>query len=374
MEPFTGVFTTHFDFHALHDTILKLDELGHDVPTLYKHLEDSTGIKIADVPVSDKQVISLFTSTKALKFEEEDPVLLPLGTYGLPEFGTNFTIQMLKDSQPKLFSDLLQISGLSHGTDVYVGNAKDLIANGTCTISEVIGTRDNIMVYLMHKGVEPSLAFKIMEITRKGNAKKLFDETIYNAFKENNVPEWYVESCKKIKYMFPKAHAAAYVTGAVKLGWFKINRPSEFYAAVLTKHTENIEIKTVMGGKNAVKSRIQQIQANPDASAKEQSMVEAYLLIYEMMNRGIHFLPVHYLKSDATKYVIENGDLRLPLLAIDGCGENAARSLKETINKNNYVSIEDIQIESGMNKSVMQKLEDMNVFEGLDKSAQMTFF
>ena len=285
--------------------------MGHDVPTLYKHLEDSTGIKIADVPVSDKDVISLFTSTKALKFEEEDPVLLPLGTYGLPEFGTNFTIQMLKDSQPKLFSDLLQISGLSHGTDVYVGNAKDLIANGTCTISEVIGTRDNIMVYLLHKGVEPSLAFKIMEITRKGNAKKLFDDTIYNAFKENNVPDWYVESCKKIKYMFPKAHAAAYVTGAVKLGWFKVNRPSEFYAAILTKHTENIEIKTVMGGKSAVKSRIQQIQSNPDASAKEQSMVEAYLLIYEMMNRGIHFLPVHYLKSDATKYVIENGDLRL---------------------------------------------------------------
>ncbi len=359
---------------TLHDTILKLDELGHDVPTLYKHLEDSTGIKIADVPVSDKDVISLFTSTKALKFEEEDPVLLPLGTYGLPEFGTNFTIQMLKDSQPKLFSDLLQISGLSHGTDVYVGNAKDLIANGTCTISEVIGTRDNIMVYLLHKGVEPSLAFKIMEITRKGNAKKLFDDTIYNAFKENNVPDWYVESCKKIKYMFPKAHAAAYVTGAVKLGWFKVNRPSEFYAAILTKHTENIEIKTVMGGKSAVKSRIQQIQSNPDASAKEQSMVEAYLLIYEMMNRGIHFLPVHYLKSDATKYVIENGDLRLPLLAIDGCGENAARSLKETIGKNNFVSVEDIQIESGINKSVMQKLEDMNVFEGLDKSAQMTFF
>ncbi len=213
-----------------------------------------------------------------------------------------------------------------------------------------------------------------MEITRKGNAKKLFDDTIYNAFKENNVPDWYVESCKKIKYMFPKAHAAAYVTGAVKLGWFKVNRPSEFYAAILTKHTENIEIKTVMGGKSAVKSRIQQIQSNPDASAKEQSMVEAYLLIYEMMNRGIHFLPVHYLKSDATKYVIENGDLRLPLLAIDGCGENAARSLKETIGKNNFVSVEDIQIESGINKSVMQKLEDMNVFEGLDKSAQMTFF
>lgn len=369
-----GVITTHFDFHALHDTILKLDELGHDVPTLYKHLEDTTGKKIADVPTSDPSVLSLFTSTKALKFEEEDPNLLPLGTYGLPEFGTNFTIQMLKDSKPKLFSDLLQISGLSHGTDVYVGNAKDLIANGTCTISEVIGTRDNIMVYLMHKGVEPGLAFKIMEITRKGNAKKLFDETIYNAFKENNVPDWYVESCKKIKYMFPKAHAAAYVTGAVKLGWFKVYHPSEFYAAVLTKHTENIEIKTVLGGKAAVKSRIQQIQSNPEASQKEQSMVEAYLLIYEMLNRGIKFLPVHYLKSDATKYVIEDGDLRLPLLSVDGCGENAARSLKETIASNNFVSVEDIQVESGINKTVMQKLEDMNVFEGLAKSAQMTFF
>lgn len=369
-----GVITTHFDFHALHDTILKLDELGHDVPTLYKHLEDSTGIKIADVSTSDANVLSLFTSTKALKFEEEDSNLLPLGTYGLPEFGTNFTIQMLKDSKPKLFSDLLQISGLSHGTDVYLGNAKDLIANGTCTISEVIGTRDNIMVYLMHKGVEPGLAFKIMEITRKGNAKKLFDENIYNAFKENNVPEWYVESCKKIKYMFPKAHAAAYVTGAVKLGWFKVYRPSAFYAAVLTKHTENIEIKTVLAGKNAVKSRIQQIQANPEASAKDKAMVEAYLLVYEMLNRGIKFLPVHYLKSDATNYVIEDGDLRLPLLAVEGCGENAAKSLKETIEKNNFVSVEDIQVESGINKTVMQKLEEMNVFDGLDKTAQMTFF
>lgn len=369
-----GVITTHFDFHALHDTILKLDELGHDVPTLYKHLEDTTGIKISDVPTSDPDVLSLFTSTKALKFEEEDPTLLPLGTYGLPEFGTNFTIQMLKDSKPKLFSDLLQISGLSHGTDVYIGNAKDLIANGTCTISEVIGTRDNIMVYLMHKGVEPGLAFKIMEITRKGNAKKLFDDTIYNALKENNVPEWYVESCKKIKYMFPKAHAAAYVTGAVKLGWFKVYHPSEFYASVLTKHTENIEVKTVLGGREAVKNRIQQIQANPDASQKELSMIEAYLLIYEMLNRGLKFLPVHYMKSDATNYVIEDGNLRLPLLAIDGCGENAAKSLKETIDKNNFISVEDIQIESGINKSVMQKLEEMNVFEGLDKTAQMTFF
>ena len=368
------VITTHFDFHALHDTILKLDELGHDVPTLYKHLEDMTGIKIADVPTSDEKVMSLFTSTKALNLIEEDPNLIPLGTYGIPEFGTNFTIQMLKDSKPKCFSDLLQISGLSHGTNVWLGNAKDLIANGTCTISEVIGTRDNIMVYLMHRGVEPGMAFKIMEITRKGNAEKLFDENIYQAFKDNNIPEWYVESCKKIKYMFPKAHAAAYVTGAVKLGWFKVYHPSEFYAAMLTKHTENIEAKVVLEGREAVKRRMQQIQANSEATQKEEATLEAYFLVYEMLDRGISFLPVHYLKSDATKYVIEEGNLRLPFLAIEGCGENAAKSLKETINKGDFVSVEDIQIQGSVNKSVMQKLVDMNVFEGLPNSAQMSLF
>lgn len=369
-----GLITTHFDFHALHDTILKLDELGHDVPTLYKHLEDMTGMKIADVPTSDSKVMSLFTSTKALELEEEDPVLIPLGTYGLPEFGTSFTLQMLKDSKPKCFSDLLQISGLSHGTDVWLGNAKDLIDNGTCTISEVIGTRDNIMVYLMHRGLEPGMAFKIMEITRKGNAKKLFNDEIYQAFKDNNIPEWYVESCKKIKYMFPKAHAAAYVTGAVKLGWFKVYKPSEFYAATLTKHTENIECSVVLEGKAAVKRRIQQITTNKDATAKEQSIVEAYYLIYEMLDRGISFLPPHYLKSDATRYRIEGKNLRLPFLAVEGCGENAANNLAAAIKKNDYISVEDLQIQGDINKSVMAKLSDMNVFEGLPQSAQMSLF
>lgn len=368
------VITTHFDFHALHDTILKLDELGHDVPTLYKHLEEMTGLKIADIPTSDEKVMDLFISTKSLNLCEEDPTLIPLGTYGLPEFGTTFVIQMLKDSQPKCFSDLLQISGLSHGTDVWLGNAKDLIEKKICTISEVIGTRDNIMVYLLHKGLEPSLAFKIMEITRKGNATKLFDDTIFQAFKDNNVPEWYVESCKKIKYMFPKAHAAAYVTGAVKLGWFKVHKPSEFYAAILTKHTENLECRTVLDGRDAVKRRMQQIMSNKDATPKEQATLEAYFLVYEMLSRGIKFLPVNYLKSDATSYRIEDGNLRLPFLAIEGCGENAAKAIAQAISTNDYVSIEDIQIKGGINKSVMQKLTEMNVFEGLPASAQMSFF
>ncbi|MGN0576982.1 MAG: PolC-type DNA polymerase III [Ruminiclostridium sp.] len=372
-DPTKDIITTHFDFHALHDTILKLDELGHDVPTLYKHLEDMTGIKIADVSTSDEKVYSLFTSPEALGITEAETGI-KVGTYGLPEFGTSFVIGMLLESKPKNFSDLLQISGLSHGTDVWLGNAQELIANGTCTISEVIGTRDNIMVYLMHKGVEPSLAFKIMEITRKGNAKKLFDDTIYQAFKDNNVPDWYVESCKKIKYMFPKAHAAAYVTGAVKLGWYKIYHPSEFYAAILTKHTENIESKIALQGRDAVKSRMQQIQSNPEATAKEKATYEAFQLVYEMQCRGIKFLPVHYEKSHATKYVIEEGNLRLPFLAVEGCGENAANSLYETIQKHNYISIEDISSQSGLNGSTMDKLIDMNVFDGLPRSAQMSFF
>lgn len=368
----SDMITTHFDFHALHDTILKLDELGHDVPTLYKHLEDMTGIKIADVPTTDPDVYKLFVSTEPLKLQ--DDIGVSCGTFGIPEFGTNFAMQMLQDAQPKNFSDLLQISGLSHGTDVWLGNAQDLIKNGTCTISNVIGTRDSIMTYLMHKGLEPSMAFNIMEITRKGNARKKFDDKIYKAFKDNNVPDWYVESCKKIKYMFPKAHAAAYVTAAVKLGWFKIHKPTEFYAATLTKHTNNLELETILKGKGAVKQRIQEIKSMPKPSAKEEDTLDALFLVYEMLSRGIEVLPVDARKSNALTYSIEDGKLRMPFLAVAGCGESAAIKLRETIDMDENACIDDIKVASGVNSNVIDKLKEMGAFDGFQQSAQFTLF
>lgn len=330
-DPNSDIVTTHFDYHSIDQNLLKLDILGHDDPTVIRMLQDITGIDPTKIQLDDKETMSIFSSTKALGVTPEQ-IHSEVGSFGIPEFGTKFVRGMLVDTRPTTFDELIRISGLSHGTDVWLGNAQSLIEAGTVTLQDAICCRDDIMIYLIKMGLPPNPAFKIMETVRKGKALKdpAKWEEYKNMMKEHNVPDWYIKSCEKIKYMFPKAHAAAYVTNAFRIAWFKVHEPLAYYAAYFSIRADEFDSDCMIFGKEKVKNKMKEIdlQGN-NASVKDKNMYAILELVLEMYERGFEFLPMDLYKSHSTKFLVEDGKIRPPLNSIPGLGTVAAEGIEK---------------------------------------------
>ena len=371
-DPDSDIITTHFDYHSIDQNLLKLDILGHDDPTMIRMLQDITGVDPQKIPLDDKETMSIFSSTKALGVTPEQ-IHSEVGTFGVPEFGTKFVRGMLVDTKPTMFEELLRISGLSHGTDVWLNNAQTLIEDGTIKLEEAICTRDDIMLYLIKKGLPPKPSFKIMESVRKGRGLSEEQEQL---MRENNVPDWYIASCKKIKYMFPKAHAAAYVTMAFRIAWFKVHIPLAYYAAFYSIRADEFDSDSMIYGKEKVINKMREIdlQGN-NASTKDKNMYSILELVLEMYERGMSFLPIDLYKSDAKKFLIEDGMIRPPLNSVGGLGTVAAENIQRAREEGGkFMSIEELKLRAGIGKSTVELLKNANCLKGMTESNQMSLF
>ena len=375
-DPNSDIITTHFDYHSIDQNLLKLDILGHDDPTVIRMLQDITGIDPTKIPLDDKETMSIFSSTKALGVSPEQ-IHSQVGSFGIPEFGTKFVRGMLVDTKPTTFDELIRISGLSHGTDVWLGNAQSLIDQGVVTLQEAICCRDDIMIYLIKKGVPPNHSFKIMETVRKGKALK--DPAKWEEYKalmkEHDVPDWYIKSCEKIKYMFPKAHAAAYVTNAFRIAWFKVHKPLAYYAAYFSIRADEFDSDCMIFGKEKVKNKMKEIdlQGN-NATVKDKNMYAILELVLEMYERGFEFLPMDLYKSHSTKFLVEDDKIRPPLNSIPGLGTVAAEGIVKARQEGKFMSIDDLKIRSKVGNSVTDVLKKYDCLKGMSQSNQISLF
>ncbi len=377
-EPDATWYTTHFDFHAIHDNVLKLDILGHDDPTMLRYLGDTTGIDVNDITFDDPKVLSLFNSPVELGVKEED-IMCPTGSLGLPEFGTNFVIRMLLEIKPSKFSHLVKISGLSHGTDVWQGNVRDLIVENIASFDDVVGCRDDIMVSLINYGMEPAVAFKASEYIRKGRPTKEPEGwlPIAQQMREVNVPEWFIESCRRIKYMFPKAHAVAYCMMSYRIAWFKLYKPLYYYSAFFSIRRSDFDVAAMLKGTDGIRRKLAEIKEKGfSATNKEQNVADTLNVALEMLARGYTFAKIDIEKSMAKTFVIdeENNLLLIPFMAVEGLGESVAYKIEEEREKKPFYCIEDFATRGKVNQTTIGKLRDLGIFEGMAESAQMSLF
>ena len=371
----SDTITTHFEYHCMEDNLLKLDMLGHDDPTMIRMLEDLTGVNARTIPLDDPDTMSIFTSSKVLGFENDD-LLGPTGAVAIPEFNTRFTRQMLIDTQPKDFNTLVRLSGFSHGTDVWLGNARELIVSGTASVLETVGCRDDIMLYLISMGLDPKMSFKIMEAVRKGKVKKgVFQDGWVEAMQEHDVPEWYIESLAKIGYLFPKAHAVAYVMMAFRIAWFKVHEPLAFYATFFTVRAKAFDAEYCCAGLDAVKRKIREIENNKDASAVEQDLMTTLEVCYEFYRRGFHFDTIDIYRSDATKFTVTEGGLLPPFISVHGLGEAAALDTVEKRRGKEFISVEEFSMCCNkLSKTHIEQLRALGAFAGMADTSQLTLF